>query len=132
MHRVAKHKKIPCQLAGTKVPQTMSLILQYATDITDYKHAIIHTFLLTFKSFFYWSKILEQIKIFKKLIIRFEISSKNHIFKYKYFHGTKWSITPKKKKKNCSFFNFFVFLILRKKFWKNSVSDPKNYYKLIF
>ena len=42
--------KIRCQLAGTKVPQTMSLILKYAKDITDYNHEIIHTFLLTFKS----------------------------------------------------------------------------------
>ena len=45
-----KRKKIRCQLAGTKVPQTMSGIHKYATDITDYNHAIIHTFLLTFKS----------------------------------------------------------------------------------
>ena len=43
--------KIRCQLAGTKVPQTMSLILKYATDITNYNHAIIHTFLLTFRLF---------------------------------------------------------------------------------
>ena len=68
----------------------MSLILQYAIDMTNYKHAIIHTFLLTFKSFFYSSKILEQ--IFKKLIIRFKISSKNHTFKYKYFHGTIYEV----------------------------------------
>ena len=32
--------KIRCQLAGTKVPQTMGEILKYATDITDYNHAI--------------------------------------------------------------------------------------------
>ena len=42
--------KIRCQLAGTKVPQTMSGIFKYATDISDYNHAIIHTFLLIFKS----------------------------------------------------------------------------------
>ena len=41
---------------------------------------------------------------FFKLIVRFEISSKNHIFRYKYFRVNKWGITSKLKKKSTSRF----------------------------
>ena len=38
-------------------------------------------------------------KNFEKLIVRLQISSKNHIFKYKYFRVNKLGITSKLKKK---------------------------------
>ena len=47
---------------------------------------------------FFSGKHFEK-KNFNKLIVRFEISSKNHIFRYKYFRRNKWSITSKLKKK---------------------------------
>ena len=52
-------------------------------------------------------------KIFKKLIIRLEISGKNRIFRYYYFHRNKWGIASKLKKEGPG--NFLVKKILKKK-----------------
>ena len=67
---------------------------------------------------FFSAKHFEK-KIFKKLIVRFEISSKNHIFKYKYFRGNKLGITSKLKKKKVPR-DFFEKKILKKKLGLNT------------
>ena len=61
-------------------------------------------------------------KIFKKLSIWFEISSKNHIFRYYYFHRNKWGITSKKKKNSVVFYIFYVKNFEKKIFKKLSIN----------
>ena len=48
-----------------------------------------------------------KIKLKKKLIIRFKISSKNDSSGYEYFHRKTLGTTSKKKKNNCFFLIFF-------------------------
>ena len=68
---------------------------------------------------FFYAKNVKK-KIFKKLSIRFEIYSKNHIFRYYFFHRNKWGITSKKKKNSVAFYIF-----LCEKFWEKNFQKIK-------
>ena len=59
-------------------------------------------------------------KNFQKIKCQLEISSKNRIFRYKYFHRKKLSNTSKKKE------NVAVnFIFLRNKFWEKNFEKIK-------